>query len=353
MSPPHVAVPIAFNLLINAVGSFLVAASMAWLAAKVLRVRSGQPRQLFLGLPLAKVLWDLAQGIPGNSFFWMKVAGSHQDRGVFTIGAGLIHGVFPTVTLSLGAQKDGHVYSQSVAELFGTLLARRVTPVAPAALAVALLCVGAVLLTRRTLRALRALADAEKSRRVGIVVGQRCLRRRRIDVLVADMIASVPFLGGVLRPFVCFPRAAYEALDDRERDAVVLHELAHLARRDLVVFACLAVFEDVFWFVPGLRARCRELRAETEVCADAWAVRAGASADALATALVDVAEMARRRPGPTLGFAQSRSSLARRVTTLLRSSKGKERLGWPAALRAALGLAIAGGILLSTSFGNH
>jgi beta-lactamase regulating signal transducer with metallopeptidase domain len=351
MSAFGLAVPVALNLLFNAFGSFLLAAALASIAAGALGVRRGGARQLFLALPLAKLLWDLARGVPADSFFWLKLAGARQDLGTFQVGFGVVHGVFPVVTLSLGAMKDGHLYPQSAAELFATLLTRKLGPAAPALLVSVLVGVAAVLFARRVARACRAVVEGEALHRTGEVIGERSVQGHPVAVVLASDYDGVPFAGGVVRRFVCFSRRVHEALGRAEREAVVLHELGHLARRDLYAFACLGVVEDAFWFVPGLRARCRAIRAEAEVCADAWAVRAGASPDALASALVRVAEVARGAVSPALGLTRSSPTL-RRIRLLLDARDTPARSRTRIAIRTALALVAAGGIFASTGFGN-
>jgi hypothetical protein len=349
-----VAGALAFNLLFNAMGSYGLAALLSSLAARLLRVPAGRWRQLFLILPLAKVAWDLVRGVPRDSFFWSKVAGARQDLGQFRIGVGLHHFV-PSIQLALGALKSGVTYPQSVAELAATLLSRRIGPRVPGAVAAALSAVALSLVLVRAARVVRAAPMAEHRRRAARVVGQRALRRRAVDVVVADDYDGVPFLGGVLRPYVCFSRVAYEALTEPERDAVVSHELGHLAHHDLFLFAAVGLFADLFWFVPTLRARCRAVVGEAEVCADLWALAAGASAPALAAALVRAAELSRPGVAPALGLVRGQPLLSRRVHALLGWAAAREpcpRSRVEVFRRIATALVVAM-VLGSTAFGNH
>jgi hypothetical protein len=177
---------VAFNLLTNSVGSFVLAAALASLASRALRVDGGRPRQLFLALPLVKLVWDVARGVPAGSFFWLKVAGARQDLGAFRFGFGVVHGVFPVVTLWLGALKAGVTYPQSIAELLATALTRKVGPEAPATVVVGVIGVGVALLARRVVRAARAMCLAERCRRNGRLVERSKVCGRRVDVVVCD-----------------------------------------------------------------------------------------------------------------------------------------------------------------------
>jgi len=60
--------PVLFNLLGNAVLSFVFALGFGALALRLLKLRPGPLRLAVWLLPVAKVLWDLARGIPAQSF---------------------------------------------------------------------------------------------------------------------------------------------------------------------------------------------------------------------------------------------------------------------------------------------
>jgi beta-lactamase regulating signal transducer with metallopeptidase domain len=353
VSGAGLACAVAFNLLTNSVGSFVVAAALASLAARALRLGEGRPRQFFLALPLVKLVWDFARGVPAGSFFWLKVTGERQDLGHFQFGFGVVHWVFPVVTLSLGARKAGVAYPQSVAELAATVLTRKLGASAPAIVVLGVLAVGAGLVARRIARAARAMRLAERCRQNGRLVERSTVCGLTVDVVVCDAYDGPPFVTGPWHRTVCFSASAYAALSVEEKDAVVRHEMGHVVHADLALFAVLGLLADVFWFVPGLRPRCLAVRAEAEVCADQYALRAGAPPLVLASALLRVFEVCRAPAAPTLGFVRGRRVLARRVQRLLREAPEAGRSRASLAMRVALALCIVGGILSSTSFGNH
>jgi beta-lactamase regulating signal transducer with metallopeptidase domain len=306
---------LAFNLLVNAAGSFLVGAAVALAAAWLFRLPEGRWRQVFLLMPLAKVAFDLAKGVPGGSFFWLALAGERQDRGVFRVDVG-VERVVPVVDLGLGALRGGFTYAQSLADVIAAQIVRWSWASAPACLAAAALAVGSARLALRVARAAFALAEAERLRRASWCLERRAVGRRTVEVLIADGYDGVPFASGLRRPFVCLPGPLVAVLPLAEREAIIGHELAHLARHDLLLFAALGVLADLFWFVPGLGALCRAAREQSEIGADDAALAAGASPEDLASALVRVAEQARLTPAPALGLLRAAPLLARRVVRL-------------------------------------
>jgi Zn-dependent protease with chaperone function len=348
----HVAAAVAFNLIFNALGSFLLAAAISALATRCLRAPSGRWRQFFLALPLVKVTWDFARGIPAGSFFWLKVAGERQDLGHFRIGLGFQAPFVPILQFTLGAMKGSVEYPQSAAELASTGLTRRLGPDAPALFVGTAVLVAGLHLAVSVFRTWAADRDAARQRRHGELVARLRCGARAVDVIVADEYEGVPFLGAIRSPYVCFSRATYDSLTPLERDAVIRHELGHLAHGDRLLFAVVNVFADVFWFVPFLRTRCLDVRREAEVCADRWALDHGASAVALASSLLRVAELSRFAAAPVMGLVRE-PLLSRRIGEILapRSTAGRSRLGL---VVRGCGVAVTvATVLASIAFGNH
>lgn len=133
------------------------------------------------------------------------------------------------------------------------------------------------------------------------------------DVRLADIAA--PQVVGARRAILLVPRDLMDHLPPAERDAVLLHELAHVRRGD---FACNLVQRLVLallWFQPAAWALYAELAREREACCDALAVRHGATASGLARALVRLAE-GRGRAGLAMAISGT-SDLGVRVRRLL------------------------------------
>ncbi len=344
-----VAVLAAFNLLLNGVGSFVAGVAVARAGEKIFRVEPGPAHVALSALPFAKIAFDLARGIPADSFFWMRARQIPQELGTFRIGLG-VRWVLPAFDFVLGARYHGRVYGQSLADILATWLTKKVSPAAPAAVVAILASVAAVRLLRRALDWWRAW----RSPRRGEILGVRRVGRRRVPVHLVPSAGGAPFTSGVLSPYVSFPKPLYDRLGDEEREAAILHELGHVARHDLAIATTVGVVEDLFWFVPGLARAGRRLRLASELAADAWAVRRGTSPEALASALVRCGELLRSSADRAL-FARHLDAppLAVRVRRLLDPS-ARARWGFQYRLARPLILAWIGASALSVVFfGNH
>jgi beta-lactamase regulating signal transducer with metallopeptidase domain len=144
------------------------------------------------------------------------------------------------------------------------------------------------------------------------------LARERIGpvrprVLVAQV--ATPQVLGLWRPVLLVPPDFTARLGAEEREAVLLHELAHLQRGDFGWNLLQRLVLALLWFHPVAWMLYRRVSRERELCCDALAVRHGASAASLARALVCLAEPP-AQPAAGLPVA-AQGNLAERVHGLL------------------------------------
>jgi bla regulator protein BlaR1 len=162
---------------------------------------------------------------------------------------------------------------------------------------------------------------------------------RRIRLLVSAQV-DVPMVVGWARPVVLWPLTACVGLSPDQLDAILVHELAHVRRHDVLVNILQAWIEAVFFHHPAAWWISAQVRAEREYCADEMAVRvldAGRGearlrqarrADtrlAYARALVAIEE---RRQRAVLAVAADGGSLVRRVHRLVAVEPCWRRSRW-------------------------
>ena len=225
----------------------------------------------------------------------------------------------------------------------------RVPSLSPSALATALYALPAAVLLFITLLALgrlvtlRARADvlvdghwlsalARAQRRMGFKHGTA--------LLTSNELAS-PISWGLMRPVILLNSRAVEASDEAE--AIIAHELAHVARLDWIKLLLARVATALFWFNPLVWLLAREAHQLREEAADDSVLAADIVDTDYAQLLVGVAR--HECPGLLLGahgVAPSKSSLARRVARVL---DGKSVRG-PVARSFALGV-FAGAVLVA------
>ena len=160
--------------------------------------------------------------------------------------------------------------------------------------------------------------------------------------------APTPMLAGFFSPAVIIPASMMSRLTSGQLEDVLLHELAHLARRDDWTNLLGKVLSALFWFDPLMRWLVRRIETEREIACDDWAVNRSGRARSYASSLARIAELAlaRRRLLVATGVAEHRSEIGKRITRLLDARRnGKPTASRPivAAMVAMVGLvAVAG-----------
>jgi Zn-dependent protease with chaperone function len=140
---------------------------------------------------------------------------------------------------------------------------------------------------------LQALADSLSTR-----LGMPCPR-----VLVCAYDRPLALTYGLRRPTVLLSAWMLQHLDARELEAVLAHELGHVARRDYLVGWLATVLRDAFCYLPTSWAAYHQLQREKELACDELAIGATQQPLALASALAKVWQHA--LAGSRAGMAQA------------------------------------------------
>ena len=211
----------------------------------------------------------------------------------------------------------------------------------PAALLLLMTLLGLARLHRLRARAevlvdplwLTALAAAQ--RRLGLKHGTALLTSDEVDS---------PVSWGVVRPIIVVDRDAARRPDQAE--AIIAHELAHVARLDWPAMLLGRTVSALFWFNPLVALLSRTAHEYSEQAADDFVLRSDVPCTEYAEVLVGAARHCAGRGLVANGVAPARGSLSRRIGNILdpRRSRLPVRLRWSAACLAgalSLGTALA------------
>jgi bla regulator protein BlaR1 len=167
----------------------------------------------------------------------------------------------------------------------------------------------------QTLRRVLARArPAPEVRGVAAETASRAGVTRNPAILQSDEVAT-PLVAGWRRPVLLLPSGLVEALTAEELRVILLHEQAHLARRDCEMNLLQRLLEALLWFQPAVWLVSADLRRIREECCDDVAVRAGGRPAMLARALVHLAEF--RGGAGRLALAGSGGELLARIERLV------------------------------------
>jgi len=121
-------------------------------------------------------------------------------------------------------------------------------------------------------------------------------RSIKIRMLNRASAETSPLTLGLLRPIILLPASA--ATWEIERlDAVLLHELAHIRRRDWSTRLLANIVCALYWFHPLVWMAARKMRDESEVACDDQVVEMGIAAADYARHLLDIAVSSRNIRG--------------------------------------------------------
>jgi beta-lactamase regulating signal transducer with metallopeptidase domain len=169
---------------------------------------------------------------------------------------------------------------------------------------------------------------------------------RRAVRLLRSRERSMPMTFGTRSPTIIIPAIGDTWSDDRRR-AVLLHELAHVARCDcftqtIAFAACL-----LYWFHPGVWWSARRLRVERELACDDRAIAAGSGSLEYANHLLEIAYAFGSFRAPALAVSMARAGqLEGRMLAALDTERNRRPPAWRgrmagAALAAILLLPVA------------
>jgi beta-lactamase regulating signal transducer with metallopeptidase domain len=218
------------------------------------------------------------------------------------------------------------------------------------------------------------------ARWLGALLGAASLRRRAVPASPEDPIRGAlrdlarelglraapplrftaeglpPLTAGILRPAVLLPPSARTWTAERLR-MVLLHELAHIRRRDCLTQTMAELLRALLWPHPLAHLAARQMRLLREAAADDLVLRSGARPSSYAGHLCDIAAaLAPRRALPAslalgaLGEGPLHP-LSARVQALLDPGADRRplrpRLAVPAAALCALGVPLLGTFTVS------
>jgi bla regulator protein BlaR1 len=186
---------------------------------------------------------------------------------------------------------------------------------------------------RRLLRFARPAPAAlqERTRRLAHGLGlKRCPRVRLLPGRIAPMLWAI---GGPPRLLV--PADLLEVLSEEQLDTLLMHELAHLRRRDHWVRVLEIIVMGLYWWHPVVWYARRELREAEEQCCDAWVVSMlPDTGRTYASALLDTLDFlsTSQTAVPPLASGLSHITDLKRRLTMIMQGNTPRSLTWPGCL---------------------
>jgi beta-lactamase regulating signal transducer with metallopeptidase domain len=202
--------------------------------------------------------------------------------------------------------------------------------------------VGAALLTRsaREIAAGKLAIEVQE-------LAHRLRIRRRVTLCSTDEVAS-PASIGLLSPRIFVPADA-ELWPANRRRVALLHELAHVARKDDLVQFVGRIARAAFWFHPLVWWTLREQRRVAEEACDDVVIREHGDPCGYAEELLGFAQRQNGVSPAVVCFMASSNDLERRVASILDPTRSRQALPRAASIGTLLFTAIS--VVAIGSFG--
>ena len=197
-----------------------------------------------------------------------------------------------------------------------------------------------ILALSRVSRRANAAGEGRIAGHVAAIAGELGLRRR-VRILLGDAEA-MPMVWGIFRAHLLLPSSATDWPDSRLR-GVLLHELAHLRRRDPLALLVAQLALALHWFNPLAWFAVRRLRAEQERACDDFVLRHGIRPSEYATDLLAVATGLRATPFAAAALTMAHPArIEGRIAGILDAARNRATLTrWLIGATALLATAIA------------
>ena len=135
--------------------------------------------------------------------------------------------------------------------------------------------------------------------------------------LLESALVKLPVVVGVLKPVILVPVGMLARLSPQQVESILIHELAHILRRDYLFNLVQNLVDTLFFFNPALLWVSSLIRGERENCCDDIAIGETKSRKQFIEALVSFHEYTQSAQGYALSFAGKENQVVRRVKRIV------------------------------------
>jgi len=151
---------------------------------------------------------------------------------------------------------------------------------------------------------------------------QRLMIAKEVLLLQSELI-KIPVVIGYFKPVILVPMGLLSQLPPEQVEAVLLHELAHIRRKDYLVNLVQSFAETVFFFNPALLWISELVREERENCCDDIAIGEVENKNEFIHALVAFQEYNYNNMNARIAFAGTKNHLLNRVKRIVYNENKK------------------------------
>ncbi len=149
------------------------------------------------------------------------------------------------------------------------------------------------------------------------------LNIRKAVKIYESALAKVPMVIGLIKPVILLPVSAFTGLTPKQLESIIVHELAHILRRDYIINLLQSVVEILFFYHPAVWWINNVIRTERENCCDDIAIAQTGDSTNYARALANIQEQLLLNNNLALTAAGNKNKLLKRIKRLLNQPKMK------------------------------
>ena len=146
---------------------------------------------------------------------------------------------------------------------------------------------------------------------------QRMIGVRCSVFLLQSELVKVPMVFGILKPVIFLPLGLLTHLPAEQVETILLHELAHIRRRDYLVNLLQHIAEAIFFFNPAIRWISSLIRQEREASCDDIVVASCKQKTDYLNALINFHEYSFNHSSYVMGISGKRHYLLNRVKRII------------------------------------
>jgi beta-lactamase regulating signal transducer with metallopeptidase domain len=149
---------------------------------------------------------------------------------------------------------------------------------------------------------------------------------KNLDVnVLASQTGTSPMLVGLWKPKIIVPQNILDELPDEQLTAIVLHERAHISRKDNWFSVLQELVVILFWWSPVIRFLSKKIHVEREIACDLRAVAQMKSGKQYAQSLLACAKLMldEQQNVLAMGLFSKKKELNHRVGAVLMSNAGR------------------------------
>lgn len=134
-------------------------------------------------------------------------------------------------------------------------------------------------------------------------------------VLLESALIKIPCVTGYFKPIILLPVGLLSNLPQDQVEAILLHELAHIRRKDYIINLLQHLAETIFFFNPALLWLSSLIKDERENCCDDIALKIIGNKADFVHALISFEEYSNHKL--TVAFAGKKNHLLQRVKRIV------------------------------------